>query len=560
MDNKIENEDMFNETPETFMIYVVEHTYYLDSGKAFFSQYLNEKNYISDNDEALNLIKKILNHIRKNLPSIANLLEKVLNPSTIIKDLPEVINVLAELFSTSEHKAVNVEVINPIIIKEDKVSKKSIEQITALYENSSERPVIIIILRDNNFERAKGLLQNCPNGMNVKFIRNDCSSEIYKIINCGTTNLDSFINSFSGHCFSTCSKTKRDILVNEEWSENSVIRKNTPSLLQIRSELLYDNKDEVRSNISDLLFDLNQEENKRDEIINSFICMAKLFKVYCDDYGGNDIVEAYNIAKELDNELLLAHVYRLGFLFQGWSIEKKKDSLIDASIIFRNNGIEDHSIYALNNRYIFDFYNDKVNINNYTELVNRASKNVPGLVGMSIVYNNAGVACLYSTDFENAISYFSRGLDFTHGRIVQKLGLMSNLLIAKDYSLCKIDDKDIQIAFKMTIDTFEISNLDFIAINYLFNILIIAHKHNVSLKEELFESNKDMILRILKKALKPGQMGTGSLVEQLTYIDSNKILALGELQIPTKRSSINGVRLRFVQKYGYNPIIFNAWL
>ena len=48
---------------------------------------------------------------------------------------------------------------------------------------------------------------------------NNGETEIYKVINCGAQDIDSFIDSFSRQCYSTCSKTKREILYNDEWNK-----------------------------------------------------------------------------------------------------------------------------------------------------------------------------------------------------------------------------------------------------------------------------------------------------------------------------------------------------
>ena len=57
-------------------------------------------------------------------------------------------------------------------------------------------------------------------------------------------------------CFSTCSRTKHDVLINTDWAGNSVIKKYSPLLLKIRTNLLYDEKAEVSDILNNLISEL----------------------------------------------------------------------------------------------------------------------------------------------------------------------------------------------------------------------------------------------------------------------------------------------------------------
>lgn len=103
-------------------------------------------------------------------------------------------------------------------------------------------PTIIVILKDNDFDRAKELLCECPDGTCVKFIRNNGKDEIYRIVNTGVKDIDNFIDSFAEQCFNTCSKTKHDVLLNKEWAENSIVKLYAPRILKYRANLLCDEK------------------------------------------------------------------------------------------------------------------------------------------------------------------------------------------------------------------------------------------------------------------------------------------------------------------------------
>ena len=107
-------------------------------------------------------------------------------------DLSTLITTLVKSFNIEHHQAASTEIIDPIILQEDKITKKSISKIVSLYRESIYRPAIIIVLKDNDFERAKDLLSKCPNGTTVKFIRNSGETALYLISNAGEDNIDDF--------------------------------------------------------------------------------------------------------------------------------------------------------------------------------------------------------------------------------------------------------------------------------------------------------------------------------------------------------------------------------
>ena len=236
----------FNENQEGFTVYVVERRFAVERGHEFFKSYNGSEHYIKTESEIRLMLNKILKYVQRSIPNIADLIDATLISKNKLSIL-ELLNALNKLFFTNEHQAAGIDVIDPIIIEEDAISPKYISQIISLHKHSILRPVIIIILKDNNFERAKNILNTCPHGLNVKFIRNSGETEIIKIINTGALDVEGFLDAFSRQCFSTCSQTKRNILINNEWSKNSIINSFAPSILKIRTNLLYDEKDDIKS-------------------------------------------------------------------------------------------------------------------------------------------------------------------------------------------------------------------------------------------------------------------------------------------------------------------------
>lgn len=554
-------EDYFREASIVFTIFVVEQRFVVGQGNEYFKSYQGTANFISTEESIKKNINKILFWTQKHIPNIADIIKMCFFSSKSVSIL-EVITELSKLFTIQEHQAAGPEIIDPIIIQEGKISVKSLAQLVSLHKSSILRPAIIILLKDNDFERAKKILSNCPHGINVKMIRNSGKSEIYKVINSGVDNIDDFIDAFSHQCFSTCSHTPRKLLLNQEWADNSTIKLYSPSIFKIRTNLLFDEKDEVREDINILLSDFKErtaEDSAQTALLKSFECILRLFKVYCNDSGGMDLSKSEEIAKNIDNDLLLAHVYRYSNLFSDRNSLKKKEQLKFAEDVFRKNSVEDHAIYCMNNRLINTFYTEYVNVHEFDDMQKESINNVPGLVGMSIIYNNVGVAYLYNGYVADALTYFQKGIDYSRDRIVQNLGLKSNILVAKGYSYEPVSELEIRILINSVFDVMGINRLPFISANYIMNAISIALRQHPGLVTDLMQHYP--IINLLQKAFQSNILGSGSLACMILKLKTDFPEFKAEnLTCPPNLSPISGIRANFLLNHGFNPIIFNAWL
>lgn len=389
---------LFRDHASHFTIYVVEQKFVTGKGFEFFKNYRGKSNYIDTDQMAKSLIMKIHMWINKKIPPIAELVKigfEGFSPANIA----DIVVAFTKLFAVQEHQAAGPNVIDPIIIQEGKVLKTYINQLVNLHKNSILAPAIIILLKDNDFERAKALLSECPDGIYAKFIYNTEKTELYKIINTGVDNVNGFINAFSQQCFSTCSNTHHDILLNKEWAADSKIKKYAPRLLKYRANLLCDEKNEIIEYLSNCILELEKEikfENSlfshNTDLLKSFLCIAKIYRVFCNDYGGKDITDALLLANEMNNEILRAYVYKYAYFFEEKSFDEQKKCLDDAYRIFVKNEMADNAIYCKNNYLIRQFDTDKIYARDFADLVGEATSDVPGLVGMSHIFNNTGIA------------------------------------------------------------------------------------------------------------------------------------------------------------------------
>ena len=554
--------DFFKETDTSFTIYVVEQRFVVGRGSDYFRQYKGKENYIDTNSIMKSRISRILKGISKRIPNEAELIKKcfeITEPVGII----DVIGSLFKVFTCHEHQAAGPDVLDPIIIQEGEILQKYVNQMIALHKTSILRPVIIILLKDNDFVRAKTLLSGCPHNTNVKMIRNSGETELYKVINCGAENVEAFMEAFSHQCFSTCSHTKRSILYNEEWAEKSLIKLYSPSILQIRTNFLYQDKSLVREDLNALINEIDRKKVQSEfdcMLQQTFQCILRLYRVFCNDGGKADISEAYKLAKQLNNDILLAHVYRYAYFLDGYTFDEKIELLNEAYNIFSDNGMEDNAIYCKNNKLVRQFDINTVNIREFRALQEEAIHNVPGLVGMSHILNNTGVAHLINGYPDEAISFFDKGLDYAYRpeRCIQKVAILCNKLIAKSRCVDKIAESELLKIMNLIFDNKELLNIPFISARYAMNIVVLAFSQSKLFGFYLMQNYP--VENLIQRAFNDNILGAGQLMLQLNLVEKQyNINILNKLNLPNKYINTTGIKKEFLEKTGYNPFIFSTW-
>ena len=560
---------LFRDHINQFTIYIVEQKFAVGKGHDFFKQYIGKPNYIDSEYMAKNLILKIHQWIDKKIPSVAELI-KLCFEGYSTTGILDIVVALTKLFSTQEHQAAGPNVIDPIIIQEGKVLKTYINQLVNLHKDSITRPAIIIVLKDNNFDRAKSLLSGSPDGIYIKFIRNNGNCELYKVINKGAENVQDFITSFSQQCFNTCSNTKHEILLNQEWAGDSKVRNYAPRLLKYRANLLCDEKNDIRLELSQCISALENELNVKNALsdhdtmlIKNFLCIAKLYRVFCNDYGGNDISQALELSSELKNEILKANVYKYAYFFKGKSIAEQNKCLQDAYRIFIKNNMFDNAIYCKNNELIRQFDSGSIKARLFADMIGEATGSVPGLVGMSHLYNNAGLAYMMTAQPDLAMEYFDNGLQYAKNpdRYVQKMAIECNRLILKSYYCDKIEFTEIKKLLIQIFDgMYEEKKLPFISSRYVMNLLIIASKCNSSWAAEIVQSYP--VVDLINQGIKDNVIASGQLLMQIDYLNQklSHLRFKEKCIIPSHVSSVTGKRKDFIKKSGLNPFYFCTWL
>ncbi len=546
-----------------FTIFLVEPAYYRYRGNAYLMQFLDTEHWFSSDEECRIKINEILFWLEKNNNNINELIEELRDISENQNHLTDnAVTILTKLYSVTSHKLPIAETLNPIIIEESSISKKNISLLVSLNKYCNYTPTIIVILKDNNFERAEKVFLQCPNDTNLKILKNNGETIYRKVVNEGADTIEQFLEFFSKQCFSTCSKTENNILLSDEWSKNSVISEFSPSIFKIRSIFVTEHKLVAKQDIENLdtkldTYNTNTVDNKI--LLNSLVCMNKLFNVYCNDYGGKDLNTAWDIAKNLDNEILLAHVYRYSHFFN-CSRTDKQGFLSEAEKIFSKYGINDHAIYCENNRLIHQFSMDKISINDFSNLENTCN-NMPELALKAHILNNIGVAYLFDRLTNKAIDTLNDGLEYTGNNHIQRLALESNLLIAIFIATGKYDEVSAKnILDEIFTPYLGLNRMTFLTAQFALNVIGVVVNNNINLSKKLIAEYN--IIQLIQTAFSTNIMGAGSMIKQMQAIVAKhpQLDLIKHIKLPSKTTNVSGIRLDFIEKYALNPFFFNTWL
>lgn len=556
--------EYFKEKDNVFTIYVVEQKFVVGRGHDYLYSYKGKPNYIDSDIELEGLLQRILNKITKAVPDIAAIIEKLFsNKKSKSIPLKETISLVVKLITPNEHQAAGPDVIDPIIIQEGKVSVRSLTQFISLHKESILRPSIIILLKDNNFDRAKDMLKGCPHGINVKFIKNSGETETIRIINPGVDSADDFIDAYASHCFSTCSRTAKSIILGDNFEKEPSVETYALEIMRIRTILLYGDKTIVKEDLNGLLRRIAFKEKSSQDIyyLKSLEAILKLLRLFCNDGGSRDILDARAIAEELDNEILKAHVMRNSYFIPGISRDEMNHQMEKAYKIFSSNGIEDYAIYSRNNKYVRQFDTSTLDVNGFIDLQAEALNAVPGLVGMSHIINNAGAALLTYGQPEASIVHFKKALDYTirPERAIQDIAVRSNMAIAMRQSYVYIKETELRKILDKIFLNQSVLNLPFLSARYALNIISIAYSQNKNLGKLLMEEYE--VQQLIQRALNEHPLGSGQLILQIQTMISlyGNIPKLAALTNKKPKLDAMGIRKKYIERTGFNPCSFSTW-
>ena len=557
----IDIEERLNPSLTNATVNIVTYTFRMKYGKKYFEKFLTTPHYMSSSHKLRNYWNKTINLIRTKQTNIIELVQTLENSDNIKKSV--VFETLSMLLQIIPAIAVNIEVLDPIIIEINKDTLKTASKIVNNFKSSPIRPIIILLLDKNTSSAViEEILKKLPIDLKVAIHKDSGETEVITVLNnIGADSVEDFMDSYSSQCFCTCCHTKQSILI-RDMKESNIVSILSTLLIKCHSYLLQDNKKSAQEDIK-YIHSLLTHSYIESDLLKMFTCILSLYNVYATDKGGTSILTAINLSRELNNPLMEAFVDRFAHFIPNTSYKEKSEILLKASEIFNKKNVFDHKIYCINNMLTYSFYSESLDTRKFNDLLGEATSNVPGLAGMSILYNNAGTAELYNRNPDIALIRYKEGLDYAraNNRPAQRIGLMGNIIITESLLGIKHDSQYFIRGFNDIINMPNTRNLPFIQANGMMNFLASAifEKNFEAVKEITTSQNfKEVLIR----SLRDNEMGTGSLIEQLNVLlkKSQGHLNFDYLKCPSHHSIISGIRHNYISENGFNPAIGNAWL
>ena len=149
-------EKIFYNDSSVFTIFVVEQRFVVGRGHEYLNKFINTQHFFDSERKIKQFYNKIVDKIQGSVTPVAKSVSNIIT-GDYVASIAEIITSLCKLFTVTEHQAAGPHVVDPIIIQEGEVTKRSLNKIINIHKDSILRPAIIVLLKDNDFERAKEL-------------------------------------------------------------------------------------------------------------------------------------------------------------------------------------------------------------------------------------------------------------------------------------------------------------------------------------------------------------------------------------------------------------------
>jgi len=273
-----------------------------------------------------------------------------------------------------------------------------------------------------------------------------------------------------------------------------------------------------------------------------FKALNNLLLLYARERSRNLLDNSMAIACALGDKLLQAHCLRYVNLIEQPG-PFAEFCLRGAAQRFKAEECYDHANYCLNNMLVGRFYSEISTAEDFRRLIEESASLIPNFRGVGIIYNNAGISHLFDGRLEEAVELFEAGMSKPN-MLLHQIGLEVNRIIAMRLDGYLPDGEEVlRLAerAKNRIDS-----------RYRFQLAEIYLNLLLAVKEG------SEIARDLRRILEEGEFLADPQV--LTGGQSLRVL-LGKLGFRnTPEQAPPGLRGKFVQRYGFAPIMHYAWL
>ena len=142
-----EIEKIFQFDSNIFTIFVVEQKFVVGKGHDFFNQYINTPNFFDSEEKTKKFYTRILNIVGKTVTPISDIISSILL-GNCASSITEIVAALFKIFSATEHQAAGPDIIDPIIIQEGKITKKTLSKIINIHRKKYMHLNIIKVLME----------------------------------------------------------------------------------------------------------------------------------------------------------------------------------------------------------------------------------------------------------------------------------------------------------------------------------------------------------------------------------------------------------------------------
>jgi hypothetical protein len=405
---------------------------------------------------------------------------------------------------------------------------------------------LFVVTAENSCEILRKKFSQCPGSFQIKEIGEHEVLNQYQISNEGCIDIESFTQQYMEQAFSAVANTNDNVFLPADITESSLIKDLSAKLFRLRSVALSGSKFESIPYANDLHNQVNglfeqKLSGKNPVIILLFKALTNLWLLYCRERDRGLFDNSLAIACALGDDLVQAHVLRFINLIEKPNVFSEY-CLKKATTTFIERHCFDHANYCVNNLLMGKFFSDDEFAYRYTELIEGSASYINNLRGMSIIYNNAGVAFMVENRYHDSLELFDRGLKLPsiplHRISIQVNRLIAQRLLGDNVSkdeIINVADNALQV-----ID----NKYEYQIANILLNLL------------NMRSNDDDVRKYILRKLSENG------------FIENNKIPSsdslcnlLSRLNIISgKEYDLPGLRGRFSKRFGFVPIIHHTWL
>ena len=433
-----------------------------------------------------------------------------------------------------------------LIIKQNKISSGQFAKLFDMYiDTPIERQPLFIVEADRYVESLRRQLRQCSGKLRIVEI--SARQNLQKFVGGGqgAESINEFLTLFSEGVFSPAGGTEISRLSDQanvgpaEGLALDFMRLRAQSLTRPKFEII----DDVRLISSKVkqCFEAHTDDRIRKSLL-VIKAMANLWELYCTESTERLLQNSLAIAENLNDRLLAAHCFRYINVIRDPS-QDAKHFLNKAIEVFNYFEQYDHAFLCINNKLVNGFHIDEPQSPSlFNELLAQVNEASPGLRGVSIILNNAGVSMMIDNKFEDALTFFQNG-QRSAGLTLHRSGMIVNKMIV-EYMIGKnFSDEDLVATARSILRTVDP--------RYRFHIATML----LNLRQ--LASSRSEAERFLEGVFSAAELG-----KEASVLASRSLMpVLKHFLLPTKaHSCYGGPRGRFIERHGFVPIIHFAWL